>query len=78
MTGAISPADLPARLRQSIGWRNAENLDRIADRPFGHIQPGTYVRNWMRGQTAGWTDQELDCQWRAVLRRAAKQAAPPR
>ena len=69
--GDFSPSDLPSRLRNSLGWRNAENLARICDRPFAHLSPGTFIRNTLRGMTAGWTDQELDDFWKEVLRKAA-------
>lgn len=71
-TGDFSPADLPARIRENLGWRNAENLARVARRPFAHIQPGTFIRNTVRGMVAGWTDQELDELWVALIERAAR------
>lgn len=77
MTGDFSPIDLPARLRASIGWRNCENLARVARRPFAHIQPGAYIRNVVRGMVCGWTDVELDDLWVVLIEQAAKGPRPP-
>lgn len=77
-----TPIDLPRHVAVAIGpaitgYLDELNLDggRVLAESIPwwlHWGPGVLVRNLVRRYSVGWTDQELDDCWPAVLRRAGR------
>ena len=76
---AMSPRELPARLREWMGDGMLGELAALGgprsahpemDLDDMHFGLGVAVRNWLRRKTTGWSDLELDSRWAELVERA--------